>query len=61
MRQEYLVVLESMFAAYKAHTITNYFWMEHWMNLLEDCQLIGGSVGKKLTLSPRLFNLRLHC
>ncbi len=47
--QERLSLLESVYTAYRAVDVTNYFWMEHWVVLLEDCQLIGTHTGALVT------------
>lgn len=39
--QKYANFLESVFRCYKAKNSSKYFWMEHWMTLLDTLQLVG--------------------
>jgi len=39
--RKYANFLESVFRCYKAKNSSKYFWMEHWMTLLDTLQLVG--------------------
>jgi hypothetical protein len=67
--QKYSDFLESVFRCYKAKNSSRYFWMEHWMTLLETLELVGdrtsiGTTQAKLVFlwsKVRCGLLRLQC
>lgn len=46
-------LLNATFKLYKAKDKTKYFWIEHWVTLLEAIGLMGSHTGKKSTIKGR--------